>query len=155
MPQARSFCTSYFPKTGCAFNFLKPEKQKIAYNFAILPLRRKDYVDTHYKKMVAIEVQQPSNEGSPKQAPVTEDAKPTKPTEFTPAQQLQYLLATANILIKNSNAVIEKMNKIDSDLDYLFSKVGHTRPEKEEKKEEDGATGATKEEDGATGTTAK
>lgn len=98
--------------------------------------------------MVAIEVQQPSNEGGPKQAqqPVAEGAESKKPAEFTPQQQLQYLLATAKILIKNSNAVVEKMNKIDSDLDYLFNKVGHTRPEKEEKKEEakeEGATGAT------------
>ena len=95
--------------------------------------------------MVAIEVQQPSNEGGPKQAqkPVTEGTEPKKPTEFTPAQQLQYLLATANILIKNSNAVVEKMNKIDSDLDYLFNKVGHVRPEKEEVKEEAKDEGAT------------
>lgn len=124
----------------------------MVYNFGFLPLRREDYVVTYYKKMVAIEVQQPSNEGGPKQAqqPVAEGAESKKPTEFTPVQQLQYLMATANILIKNSNAVVEKMNKIDSDLDYLFNKVGHTRPEKEEKKEgvkeeakDEGATGAS------------
>jgi len=119
----------------------------MVYNFGPLPLRREDYVVTYYKKMVAIEVQQPSNEGGPKQAqqPVAEGAESKKPAEFTPQQQLQYLMATAQILIKNSNAVVEKMNKIDSDLDYLFNKVGHTRPEKEEKEEakEEGATGAT------------
>ena len=101
--------------------------------------------------MAAIEVQQQGSDGGPKSAqqPVTESTEPQKPAEFTPVQQLQYLMATANILIKNSNAVVEKMNKIDSDLDYLFNKVGHTRPEKEEKKEE------AKEEEGATGVTLK
>ena len=126
------------------FNFLKSEKQKILYNFALLSLRREDYAP--YKKMATIEIQQQSDDSGPKQAqqPVTEGSEPKKPA--TPAQQLQYLLATANILIKNSNAIIEKMNKIDSDLDYLFNKVGHVRPEKEEKKEDEakgeGATGA-------------
>lgn len=64
---------------------------------------------------------------TPKDAP-KEDAKVVSPLD-----QLRYLMSTTTILIKNSNIVVEKLNKIDKDLDYLFNKVGHVRPKEEEK----------------------
>lgn len=51
---------------------------------------------------------------------------------LTPEQQLRYLMATVQILIKNNNALVEQLKKADEDLDYLYNKVGHTRPEKKE-----------------------
>lgn len=61
---------------------------------------------------------------------------------LTPEQQLRFLMATVQILIKNNNALVEQLKAANDDLDHLYSKVGHTRPEKkEEDKKEEGATG--------------
>lgn len=65
-----------------------------------------------------------------------EDAGPkntdTKEEEkvLTPEQQLRYLMATIQILIKNNNALVEQLKTADEDLDHLYKKVGHVRPEK-------------------------
>lgn len=74
---------------------------------------------------------------APKEAPPA----PKEPTKeeakvVTPLDHLKYLMSTTTILINNSNVVVEKLNKIDRDLDYLYNKVGHVRPAEEAKESE-------------------
>lgn len=67
------------------------------------------------------------------------DEKPNEVKTLTPEEQLKFLMATAQILIKNSNVLVEKVTKLEEELSYLYTKVGHVKPVKpveEENKEE-------------------
>lgn len=79
------------------------------------------------------ETQKTDNEGGLQKDESKEPNKDQETKVVTPMDQLKYLMSTATILIKNSNFVVEKLNKIDKDLDHLYNKVGHTRPTENKK----------------------
>ena len=74
--------------------------------------------------------------GPKEPTPAPKEATGEEAKTATPLDHLRYLMSTTQILIKNSNVVVEKLNKIDKDLDYLYNKVGHLRPVEEEKNSE-------------------
>ena len=78
--------------------------------------------------------EEPALPKEPTPAPKEATGAGAKPA--TPLDHLRYLMSTTQILIQNSNVVVEKLNKIDKDLDYLYNKVGHVRPIEEEKSSE-------------------